>query len=290
MPRPFASATISFGLVSIPTKLYSATESSEKITFNMIHRECGSRVQQQYICPKDERPVDRTELAKGYEFSKGQYVLFTDEELKAIEEKATQSIDITEFLPSDQIDPIYFAKGFYLAPDRGAERAYTLLGRALQQTNRWALAKYAARGKQYLVVLRPAKGGIILQQLYYPNEIRAISELEIGEANVKPQELQMAVKLAELGAADEFHPENYRDEAQERIRATIQKKIDGEEITTPEGEKPQAQVIDLMEALRASLAGGKSRAKAARIPVREQEQRKASSRKAATKSPRARAR
>jgi DNA end-binding protein Ku len=268
MPRPFASGTISFGLVSIPVKLYSATEASEKISFNLIHRDCGSRVQQQYICPKDERPIDRSEISKGYEFSKGQYVLFTEEELKAIEEKATQSIEITEFLPSSEIDPIYFAKGFYLTPDRGAERAYALLGKALEQTGRWALAKYAARGKQYLVVLRPIKGGLVLQQLFYPNEIRSIAELEIGEPAVKPQELQMAVKLAELGASDEFHPENYRDEARERIRGLIQRKIDGEEITTTEGEKPQAQVIDLMEALRASLAGTTRRAKSAKAPTR----------------------
>lgn len=268
MPRPFASGTISFGLVSIPVKLYSATEASEKISFNLIHRDCGSRVQQQYICPKDERPIERSEISKGYEFSKGQYVLFTEEELKAIEEKATQSIEITEFLPSSEIDPIYFAKGFYLTPDRGAERAYALLGKALEQTGRWALAKYAARGKQYLVVLRPIKGGLVLQQLFYPNEIRSIAELEIGGPAVKPQELQMAVKLAELGAADEFHPENYRDEAQERIRGLIQRKIDGEEITTTEGEKPQAQVIDLMEALRASLAGTRGRAKSAKAPTR----------------------
>ncbi|HYM62896.1 MAG TPA: Ku protein [Thermoanaerobaculia bacterium] len=259
MPRAFASGQIAFGLVSIPVKLFSAAESSEKITFNMIHRECGSRVQQQYVCPKDERVVDRTEMAKGYEFAKGQYVLFSEEELKALEEKATQAIEISEFLPSNQIDPIYFQRAYYLAPDRGGERAYTLLVKALEQTGRWALAKYAARGKGYLVVVRPVGNGLVLQQLFYPNEVRSMSELEIGEAPVKENELKMAIQLAEMGAAEEFHPENYRDEVQGRMRELIQKKIEGEEITSQVSQEPKAQVIDLMEALRASLATPRDR-------------------------------
>ncbi|HEV7920141.1 MAG TPA: Ku protein, partial [Thermoanaerobaculia bacterium] len=243
MPRAFASGQIAFGLVSIPVKLFSAAEASEKISFNMIHAECGSRIQQQLFCPRDERTIDRTETAKGYEFSRGQYVLFSEEELKAIEERATQAIEINEFLPSTTIDPIFFQKAFYLAPDKGGERAYTLLSRALVETDRWALAKYAARGKQYLVVLRPLGKGLVMQQLYYPNEIRAQEDLDLGEAIVKDNELKMAIQLAEMGANDEFHPENYRDEVTERIRALIQRKIDGEEITMAETEEPKAQVI-----------------------------------------------
>src|SRR5436305_12699842 len=192
MPRAIASAQIAFGLVSIPVKLFSAAESSERISFNMIHAECGSRIQQQLFCPKDERTIDRNETAKGYEFAKGQYVLFNEEELKAMEEKATQTIEISEFLPSTAIDPIYFQKAFYLGPDKGGDRAYTLLSKALQETGRWALAKYAARGKQYLVVLRPLGKGLVMQQLYYPNEVRAIDDIEVGEANVKDNELRMA--------------------------------------------------------------------------------------------------
>src|SRR5688572_8384740 len=257
MPRAIATGQIAFGLVSIPVKLFSAAEASEKISFNMLHKDCGSRIQQQLFCPKDDRSIDRTEVAKGYEFSKGQYVLFTEEELKAMEEKATQQIDIAEFLPSSEIDPIYFSKAFYLAPDKGGDRAYTLLSKALQETNRWALAKYAARGKGYLVVIRPLGKGLVMQQLYYPNEIRSMEELDLGEAVIKDSELKMAIQLAEMGAADEFHPENYRDEMQERIRGLIQRKIDGEEITSAMVEEPQAQVIDLMEALRASLSGGR---------------------------------
>src|SRR5436309_5999299 len=183
MPRAIATAQIAFGLVSIPVKLFSAAESSEKISFNMLHKECGSRIQQQLFCPKDERTIDRSEVVKGYEFSRGQYVLFSEEELKALEEKATQTVEITEFLPQTEIDPIYFSKAFYLGPDKGGDRAYTLLSKALQETGRWALAKYAARGKQYLVVLRPLGKGLVMQQLYYPNEVRAIDDIEVGEAN-----------------------------------------------------------------------------------------------------------
>src|ERR1700755_385769 len=177
MPRAFASGQIAFGLVSIPVKLFSAAEASEKISFNMIHAECGTRIQQQLFCPHDERTIDRTETAKGYEFSKGQYVLFSEDELKALEEKSTQAIEISEFLPRETIDPIYFSKGYYLAPDKGAERAYTLLARAMGGTGRWALGKYVARGKQYLVILRPLEKGLVMQQLFYANEVRSMSEI-----------------------------------------------------------------------------------------------------------------
>jgi len=276
MPRAFASAQISFGLVSIPVQLYTATESSEKISFNMLHKDCGSRIQQQLYCPKDERTIERTETVKGYEFSKGNYVTFNEEELKALEEKATQSIDISEFLPKETIDPIYFQKANYVAPGKGGARAYALLSKALEQTGRWALAKYAARGKQYLVILRPLNNGIVMQQLYYPNEIRAMSELDLGDADVKDSELKMAVQLAEMGASDEFHPENYKDEVADRIKAQIQKKIEGGEEITAEAEQPRAQVIDLMEALKASLASPKPRAvkNGSRVPVKVEKDRK----------------
>jgi DNA end-binding protein Ku len=297
MPRAIATAQIAFGLVSIPVKLFSAAESSERISFNMIHRDCGSRIQQQLFCPKDERTIDRTETAKGYEFAKGQYVLFNEEELKALEEKATQAIEISEFLPSTTIDPVYFSKSYYLAPDKGGDRAYALLTKALEHTGRWALARYSARGKGYLVVVRPLGKGLVMQQLYYANEVRTIDEIDLGEAIVKDNELKMAVQLAEMGAADEFHPENYRDEVADRVRALIQRKIDGEEITASDVEEPRAQVIDLMEALKASLAGSAPRsasasaAPKAKLPIKAEAKRKPAkpaSRKAAAAKARAR--
>jgi DNA end-binding protein Ku len=295
MPRAIASGQIAFGLVTIPVKLFSAAESSERISFNMLHQDCGSRVQQQLFCPKDERTIERSEIVKGYEFSRGQYVLFSEDELKAMEEKATQSIEISEFVPRDKIDPIYFSKAYYLAPDRGAERAYTLLSKALEQTGRWALAKYAARGKQYLVALRPLGKGLVMQQLYYPNEIRAMEDLDIGEAIVKDNELKMAVQLAEMGATEEFHPEQYRDEVADRVRELIQKKIEGEEITATLTQEPRAQVIDLMEALRASLSSGASASarsgRSAKTAVKSEPKRKPAkpaARKAAAAKSRAR--
>ncbi|HEX8407488.1 MAG TPA: Ku protein [Thermoanaerobaculia bacterium] len=284
MPRAIATGQIAFGLVSIPVKLFSAAETSEKISFNMLHKDCGSRIQQQLFCPKDERTIDRTETVKGYEFSRGQYVLFNEEELKALEEKSTQQIDITEFVKSDQIDPIFFAKPYYLGPDKGGSRAYTLLARALQETGRWAVAKYAARGKGYLVVIRPLGNGLVMQQLYYPNEIRSIEELDLGDAEIKENELRMAVQLAEMSASDAFHPELYRDEVAERVRGLIQMKIEGEEITNAAAEEPRAQVIDLMDALRRSLGESKPASKptpvkaaapAAKVPIKVKAERKA---------------
>ena len=284
MPRAIATGQIAFGLVSIPVKLFSAAESSERVSFNMLHRDCGSRVQQQLFCPKDERTIDRTETVKGYEFARGQYVLFNEDELKAIEEKSTQQIDITEFVKSDLIDPIYFSKPYYLGPDKGGSRAYALLARAMQETGRWAVAKYAARGKGYLVIIRPLANGLVMQQLYYPNEIRAMDELELGDVTVKDNELKMAVQLAEMNASDAFHPENYRDEVQDRVKDLIQRKIQGEEITAP-AEEPKAQVIDLMEALRKSLGGSAPKpaaktsastkaAPAAKLPIKARQERK----------------
>jgi DNA end-binding protein Ku len=284
MPRAIATGQIAFGLVSIPVKLFSAAETSEKISFNMLHKDCGSRIQQQLFCPRDERTIDRTEVVKGYEFSKGQYVLFNEEELKALEEKATQQIDITEFVKSDQIDPIFFAKPYYLGPDKGGSRAYSLLARALEETGRWAVAKYAARGKGYLVVIRPLGKGLVMQQLYYPNEVRSIDEIDLGDAEVKESELRMAVQLAEMSASDSFDPAQYRDEVQERVRGLIQQKIeDGQEITNALTEEPKAQVIDLMEALRASLGGSSKPAPArasaakpaAKLPIKAKADRKA---------------
>lgn len=264
MPRAIATGQIAFGLVSIPVKLFSAAESSEKISFNMLHRDCGNRIQQQLFCPKDERTISRDEVVKGYEFSKGQYVLFNEEELKTLEEKSTQQIEITEFVKSDLIDPIYFEKPYYLGPDKNGSRAYALLSAAMQETGRWAIAKYAARGKGYLVIIRPLGKGLVMQQLYYPNEIRSIDEIEIGDAEVKDNELKMAVQLAEMSASDEFKPEQYRDEVRDRVRALIQKKIEGEQITNTQEEEPRAQVIDLMEALRRSLGGAATSEKPAK--------------------------
>ncbi len=254
--RPIAAATLSFGLVSVPVKLYSTGEPGRKISFNWLHQKCGTRLKQRYYCPKDGESVERDEMIKGYEFAKEQYVTFKPEELKALEEQGSQSIDITEFVPAHQVERIYLDRPYYLGPDKGGERAYRLLSAALHKTGRAAIAKYSARGKQYLVMVRPMEQGLILEQLLYPEEIRSFSEVPLGEGDVKEQELELAVQLIDQAATDEFRPENYRDEVRERVLALIQQKIDGEEITQATAEEPKTQIIDLMAALKASLAAG----------------------------------
>jgi DNA end-binding protein Ku len=260
--RSIGTGTVSFGMVSIPIRLYSAGESSAAVSFNLLHVKCKSRLKQQYICPKDNEIVPRDQMVKGYEFSKDQYVTFTEEELKAMAEEAQKAIEITEFVPASQVDPIYFDGAYYLGPDKGGEKAYKLLTEAMKKTGRSALAKWAARGKQYLVLIRPSAGGLIMQQLLYADEVRSFSEVPVGDAEVKEPELKLAVQLVEQIASDEFHPENYADEVRKRYLEAIQRKVEGQEITTAP-EAPRAQIIDLMEALKASLANKAAAAAAA---------------------------
>ena len=254
--RALASATISFGLVSIPVKLFSTQESGSQISFNMLHS-CGSRIKQQTYCPRCEKVVDRAELLKGYAFAKDQYVTFEPAELKALEEEGSRSIDIAEFIPLPTVDPVYYERSYYLGPDQGGDRPYRLLAKAMQETGRAALARYAARGKQYLVLLRPFEDGLILQQLHYPAEIRAFDDVERGDAEVLPAELELAVQLIDQIANDGFDPTPYHDSVKERIEAAIQAKIDGDEaIASATESAPAAKIIDLMDALKASLGDG----------------------------------
>ncbi|HEY7212986.1 MAG TPA: Ku protein [Thermoanaerobaculia bacterium] len=255
--RPFASGTIAFGLVTIPVKLYSTGETSVGIQFNMLHKKCGTRLKQQYICPTDNEVVEKDDITKGYEYSKGQYVLFTDQELKALQPEATNAIDIAEFIPAARVDPIYFEKSWYLGADKGGDRPYRLLAEAMKETGRVALARYAARGKDQLVLLRPYQNGLVMQQLRYADELRDFSEVPIGPAEVKDSELKLAIQLIEQVAAEEFHPESYEDKQRQQVRDLIERKVQGEEITAPPAEEPKAQVIDLMAALKASLAAAK---------------------------------
>jgi DNA end-binding protein Ku len=255
MARAIAGATISFGLVSIPVKLYAATQASAAISFHLLHKKDNTRLKQQYICPHDNEIVSRDDMIKGYEFSKDQYVTFTPEELKALEEKATQSIDIAQFVPLAAIDPVYFDRPYYLSPEKGADKAYRLLAEAMRETERAALARYAARGKQYLVMLRPTPDarGLVLQQLLYADEVRPISEVPLPEGEVREAELKLAKQLIDQIAAETFDPTQYHDDVRERIQADIERKVQGQDITeAPEAPEP-ARIIDLMAALKASL-------------------------------------
>jgi DNA end-binding protein Ku len=258
--RSLASLTIAFGLVSIPVKLYSATQASGGVSFNLLHKTCGSRLRQQYICIKEDVVVDRSEMTKGYEFAKDQYVMFTPEELKELEEAATHAVEVSEFVPISAIDPVYYDKAYYLAPDKGGAKPYSLFLEAMRRTGRCALGRYAARGKQYIVLLRPTEDALIMQQLLYADEVRSAADLEIAPAEVREQELKLATQLIEQISSDEFHPEAYEDTVKQRIEAAIERKVEGKEISVsaPPPETGGAQVIDLMEALRASL--GKQKA------------------------------
>jgi len=251
--RSTGSGTISFGLVSIPVKLYSTGQSSSGVSFNMLHKGCGARLKQQYLCSKENVVVERSETVKGYEFSKDQYVIFSDDELKALEQEATEAIEITEFVPLAKVDPLYFEKAYYLGPDKGADRSYRLLKEAMIRTGRAAVARYSARGKQYLVLLRPKEEGLVMQQLRYSDEVRPFSEVAIPEGEVKESELKLATQLIEQSATEEFRPEQYNDEVKDRILSLIEKKRQGEVITAEPAAAPQGQIIDLMEALKASL-------------------------------------
>jgi len=251
--RSIASLTVSFGLVSIPVKLYSATESSRAISFNLLHKGCGSRLRQQYFCVKEEVPVGREDMVKGYEFAKDQYVMFTPEELKALEETGTHTADITEFVPAESVDPVYFDKAYYLAPDKGGAKPYALLAKALKESRRCALGRWAARGKQYIVMIRAVDDGLVMQQLLYAGEVRSIRDIDIPKTEVRDAELKLAQQLIDQQTAERFDPTQYTDEVRARIEAAVQKKVEGQEITMTEAPQPAGQVIDLMEALRASL-------------------------------------
>ena len=265
--------------MSIPVKLYSAAESKAALAFNQIHKKDGARVKQQLISSRSGEVVPREEIVKGYEFAKDQYVLFEAEELKALEAAATHTIDITEFLQAEQVERRYLDKVYYLGTDKGGARAYKLLAQVLVDTGRVAIGKYAARGKQYLVMVRPMENGLVMEQLHYPDELRAFSEVPIEDATVKPAELKLATQLVEQAASDEFKPELYKDEVRERMLALIQRKVEGEDITLAPTAEPEHKIIDIMEALKASLAAGNSRK-----PAQAAEEKKAAAKpKAAAK-------
>ena len=254
--RSIASATISFGLVSVPVNLYSSSESKASISFNMLHKKCNGRLKQQYICPKDNNEVvPRDETVKGYEFAKDQYVVLTPEELKALEEKATSTIDVVEFVPLSEVDRVYLDKVYYLGPDKGGDRAYRLLAQALKQSGKAALGQYAARGQQHLVLLRPMGDVLVMEQLHYADEVRPSSEVPIPDGDVKDAELKLALMLIDQTATEKFEPKKYKDTVRDRVMETIQRKVDGQDITSdvaaPGGGD---KIIDLMEALKASLA------------------------------------
>ncbi|HEV8599275.1 MAG TPA: Ku protein [Gemmatimonadales bacterium] len=267
--RSIGTATISFGLVSVPIHIYSTGEPAGSVSFNMVHKDCGTKLKQYYKCPKHDVTVERSDTVKGYAIGKDQFVIFTPEELKALEEKGNNSIEIKEFIPLAKVDRIYLEKAYYLGPDKGGDRPYRLLAEALEKTGRAALGQYAARGHQNLVLVRPMNGVLVMEQLHYSDELRSSSEVPLGEGEVKPAELNLAVQIVEQSAVEDFKPEKYHDTVRERVQEEINKKIEGQEITAEEvPQKTGAKVLDLMEALKASLAKGAPKKESAEKPER----------------------
>ena len=240
----------------------------------MLHKSCGSRLKQQYVCSKEGGIVEKDDIAKGYEFAKGQYVTFTPEEIKALDEKAPNSIDISEFVPLNAVDRMYLDKVYFLGPDKGGDRAYRLLGEALKVTGRAAVGQYSARGKQHLVLVRPLNGVLVMEQLHYPAELKPAADVPHPETPVKEAELALATQLIEQSSSEEFRPENYRDTVRERVLEAIQQKVEGQEITA-DAAPPETKIIDLMDALKASLAKagtGTAEKKPARRVAKEAEE------------------
>ena len=262
--RSIASLTLSFGLVSIPVRLYSATESSSEIRFNMLTKN-GERVKQQYISEKTRKVVERSEMVKGYEFEKDHFVLFTPEELKALEEGSSHVIEIVAFVPIKTIDPVFYDKAYLLAPDKRGGKPYALLAEAMRKSGRCALAKWAWKAKQHVVQVRPVEDGLILQQLLYADEVRSLQDLDIEKITVAPAELQLALQLIDQISQDTFDPAQFEDEEKQRVLAAIDEKIAGKQIVASAHSEDAAsgQVIDLMDALKASL-GSKAASSAAR--------------------------
>jgi DNA end-binding protein Ku len=262
-PHSIGSGTISFGLVSIPVKMYTAT-SPGSVSFNLLHAKCGSRVRQQMFCPTCNVVVDRNDLIRGYEFSKDQYVRVSDQELKGLEGEASKIIDIAEFVPLEKVDPIYFERAYYLGPDKSGEKAYRLLADAMAKSGRVALAKFVMRGKESLVLIRSAQDGLLLHTMYFADEVRDFGEIDKGQsAKIKGGEMELAQQLIDGLTNDEFKPEQYADEHRQRVLDLVQKKVEGQEVTASAPAPPRAQVVDLMEALKESLAKRKPPAKAA---------------------------
>ena len=293
--RSLASLTLSFGLVNVPVKLYSATESSSSVRFNMLAKD-GSRLKQQYVSDKDGKVVERAEMLKGYEFEKDRFVLFTPDELKALDEAASHVIDIVAFVPEKSVDPIYYDKAYFLAPDKRGAKPYALLTEAMRESSRCALARWTSKGKQYVVQVRVAEDGLVLQQLLYAEEVRSMKDLNIEHADVTPAELKLALQLIEQIAQDAYDPSEFKDEEKQRVLAAIDQKIAGKQVVaSAHAEAPSGgQVIDLMDALRASLtrrpgkapaAKAASTAEEATIPAGALSQRKAARRATKAEEP-----
>jgi DNA end-binding protein Ku len=246
---------LTFGLISMPVRLFSGARSTS-ISFNQLHRKDHHRVKQQLICPLDNEVLERSEIVKGYEYRKDEYVIIEPEEIKKIEPKTAKTMEILEFVKSEEVDPVYFESSYYMVPEEAGRRPYALLTKALEESEYVAIAKLTMHNREYTVFLRPHKGGLMLHTMYYKDEVREVESFGAPDVEIKDAEIKVAHQLIEA-LADEWDPDKYSDTFQENLKKLIETKLEGGEIQPVEKPKKLAPVVDLMAALKESLANAK---------------------------------
>ena len=251
---------LTFGLVSFPVRLYSAAR-GETVSFNLLHEADHSRIKQMTFCQAEDKPVPRSELVKGYEYEKDRYVVIDEEDIKKVAPKTAKVMEIQEFVKADDVDPIFLESSYYMAPDEGGQKPYALLFEALRQSKYYGVAKVSMHNREHVVILRPAQKGILLHTMFYVDEVRRVDEFHTDTSLVRDRELDMAKMLIE-SLADEFQPEKYHDTYRENLQKMIEAKIEGKKVVETPAPKI-APVVDIMEALRRSLAEKKKPARAA---------------------------
>ncbi len=257
--RPLRNATISFGLVSIPVRFYTATK-SEDIHFHLLHESCGSRVNRKWWCPHHEKIVASDELIRGYEISKNKYVTITDAEMETLETDDNRALEIAEFVDLHQIDPVFFEKAYFLGPAAGGGKTYRLLSQAMKKQDKVAVARWVSNGKQQMVVLRPYEKGLILHTMYYADEVRDFGAIDLEESPVRDKEVQLAEMLINELTEKTFDPLEFKDDYRHRLLERIRAKSKGKTIEPEEKEEEEGgEVIDIMEALRRSLEKGRAK-------------------------------
>ena len=254
MARAIWSGSIAFGMVSIPVKLYGATESKD-ISFHLLHASCGTRLKQLRWCPTDEKEVPWSEIVRGYEYAKDQYVTLTEEDFEKLPLPSKHTIELSAFVKEDEIDPVFYERSYHLAPDERAEKAYALLIRTLEKKGLTAIANITIRKKEQLCALRPKDGALMLETLYYPDEIRAQPEADLAKVKISDRELEMAFALIDL-LRKPFDPEEYKDHYREALNQVIEAKLEGREVVESPAPK-ESKVIDLADALRRSVEAAK---------------------------------
>lgn len=249
---------LTFGLISMPVRLFSGAR-GERVSFHMLHRDDQVRIKQQLVCPAEDKVIDRSEIVKGYEYAKGEYVIVEPEEIKKIEPKTAKAMEILEFVKAEEVDPIYFESSYYLVPEEGGRKPYALLEKAMEDSGFLGVAKLTMHNREYTVLLRPHQGGIVLHTMYYQDEIREVEGFGKIKAEIKPAELKVANQLISALAA-KWEPEKYHDTFQANVKKLIQARLEGKEVSPVEKPKKMAPVVDLMEALKASLAQSEGKA------------------------------